>query len=60
MKKEYALYKGEEILCIGSISEIAIHENIKRETVLFYNSKAHKKRISKRESTNSKILICLD
>jgi hypothetical protein len=43
--KEYALYKGEEILCSGTIKEIAKHQGIKEATVRFYARPSYKKRI---------------
>lgn len=59
-KKEYALYKGEKLLIIGTIDEIAKHQNIKRKTVLFYQSPAYLKRHEKFHIGNYKILVKLD
>lgn len=42
----YALYKGEEILSIGTSKEIATEMNIKEETVMYYATNAHKNRTS--------------
>lgn len=36
MKAEYALYKGEEILHMGTISEIAEKEKVAESTIRFY------------------------
>lgn len=59
--KEYALYKGEELLCIGTIKQIAEHQGVQEETIKFYGTDSYKKRISKRmKSTDSKVLVCLD
>ncbi|STD01535.1 hypothetical protein [Erysipelothrix rhusiopathiae] len=44
--KVYAVYKGEDILAIGTVEEIAKILRIKPESVLFYNSKTYKKRTS--------------
>ena len=42
--KEYALYKGEELLSMGTANEIAIEMGIKKETVYFYKSNYYKNR----------------
>ncbi len=55
--KEYALYKGDEILQIGTISEIAEEQNVKEKTVKFYKTRAYEKRIQSRKSKKAKILI---
>lgn len=58
IKKEYALYKGEELLIIGTLREIAKQQNIKERTVSFYGTPTYQKR-SKR-NRNRKILIRLE
>lgn len=55
-KKEYALYKGEDILITGTIKEIAEHQGIKENTVRFMMSNAYAKRVK----DNAKILVVLD
>lgn len=59
MGKEYALYKGDDLLCIGTIKEIANNQNVKEDTIKFYGVKSYIKRIKKRSNKgyNSKILI---
>ena len=59
-KKEYALYKGEEILCTGTIDEIAKNQNIKKKTILFYQTPAHIKRNEKSHIGNYKVLVCME
>lgn len=56
MEKEYALYKGDKILSIGRIDEIAKEMKIKKETVYFYGSTAY----TKRTSDNGRRLVKLD
>lgn len=46
-KKEYALYKGEECLAIGTIKEIAERMNVKERTIYFYTMPTYKKRCKK-------------
>lgn len=45
--KEYALYKGEECLAIGTIKEIAEQMKVKYRTIYFYTTSAYKKRCKK-------------
>ena len=49
MKKPiyYALYKGDEPLCVGTKKELALYLEVKEETINFYKSKAYKKRNTK-------------
>lgn len=56
-KKEYALYKGDNLLKIGTAEEIAEELGIKKETVLFYKSPAYSKRTNPDKSLR---LIGLD
>ncbi len=59
--REYALYKGEELLRIGTLKEIAESENVKLETIQFYMKPTYKRRISKRKSArNYREVVCLD
>lgn len=57
IKKEYALYKGEECLAIGTINELSEKFNVKKKTLLFYQTPAHKKRERKGKL---RVLVCLD
>jgi len=44
MIKEYAIYKGENQIFVGTIEECMKHFNVKRETVHFWACPANKKR----------------
>lgn len=59
---EYALYKGEELLSIGTIPEIAKELGVKRETVAYYKTKAYSNRLKRRNALNGnvRILVSLD
>lgn len=59
-RKEYALYKGEELLIIGTIQEIAKNQNVKEKTILFYQSPAYLKRREKSRIGNYKVLVRLE
>lgn len=59
--KEYALYKGEELLSTGTIYEIAEEMNIKPETVRFYGTKTYRARLAMRKTVkDTRTLVCLD
>lgn len=58
---DYALYKGEKILSIGTIEEIAKELGVRKETIYFYKSSAYKKRVNERKNKrNFRILIPID
>lgn len=59
-KKEYALYKGEKLLMIGTIDEIAKAQGVKRKTILFYQTPTYLKRHEKSHLGNYKVLVRLD
>ena len=42
--KEYAVYKGDELLVIGTRQECADALSVKPSTITFYSSNAHRKR----------------
>ena len=59
--KEYALYKGEEMLCLGTIKEIAKELNVLPETIKYYSTNAYRNKVSKRKKSKSiRELILLD
>lgn len=41
---EYALYKADEVLIIGTVDELAEFQKVKRETILFYATPTYQKR----------------
>ncbi|EAD0058751.1 hypothetical protein Y141_06280 [Listeria monocytogenes] len=41
---EYALYKADELLIIGTVEELAEFKKVKRETILFYATPSYRKR----------------
>ena len=58
--KEYALYKGEECLAIGTLKEIAEKMKVKVETIKFYMRPTYKKRGLGLKSNNRRVLIRLE
>lgn len=56
--KVYALYKGEEMLSMGTIFQIAEELNTNISTIRYYGTNTYKRRLAKRKkSNNSRILI---
>ena len=45
MKTEYAVYKGDKFLFVGTIKECAEHFKVKRDTVIFWATPSNFKRI---------------
>ena len=62
MQKEYALYKGEEILAIGTIPYIARVMGVQRQTITYYRTQAYQNRLKRRNALNGnvRILVALD
>ncbi len=44
--KEYALYKGDELLDIGTLKYLSVKFKVKIRTLLFYQTPSQKKRTS--------------
>lgn len=44
MRKEYAIYKGENQIFVGTLEECMKHFGVKRKTVQFWSSPANIKR----------------
>lgn len=57
---EYALYKGDECLSIGTLKEIAKEMNVSTRTIKFYGTPTYKKRGLGEKSNNRRILIKLE
>lgn len=56
----YALYKGEEFLCMGTIYQIAKEQNVGIGTIKYYKTNAYKRKLDKRNSKNARILIKIE
>lgn len=59
MVKEYALYKGEELLSMGTIREIAKDMGVKEKTILYYQTPTWEKRC-KKENSKRRVLIKIE
>jgi hypothetical protein len=47
--KEYAVYKGEQLLCIGTAAECAKELNVQPEYIQWLTTPIAKKRLAKRK-----------
>ncbi|MCT6927408.1 MAG: hypothetical protein M3Z89_05130 [Lysinibacillus fusiformis] len=56
---EYALYKGDQMVAIGTVKEIAADRGVKPNTIRFYMSGAYQRR-SESEVNNRLQLIKLE
>ncbi|MBO7712739.1 MAG: hypothetical protein J6S85_04455 [Methanobrevibacter sp.] len=57
---QYAMYKGEECLAIGTTKEICEQLNISIKTFQYYRSNSYKNRVKNRKSKNYRTIIRLD
>jgi hypothetical protein len=57
MKVEYAVYKGDTFICMGTVNECAEHMNVLPETVKFYTTPTYAKRIAKRKNARNYITV---
>lgn len=57
MATKYALYKGDELLSVGTIKELAQQFGVGERTIHFYMTPTYKKRTSERKGRR---LIKLD
>ena len=48
-KQEYALYKGDEFIDLGTVTELAKRNGLSERTINFYSSPAYLKRIKKKD-----------
>lgn len=56
-KKEFVLYKGDELLAIGTAEEIADKTHVSKQTILFYGYQSYRKRI---KDNKARRLVCLN
>jgi len=54
---EYAMYKGDEILYIGTLEEIAEKHGVRRETVYYYTTESYQRKIAKRKKAENFIEV---
>jgi hypothetical protein len=50
LAKDYAVYKGDSFICIGTIKECAERLGVKPGTVRYYTSPSYRRKVEKRKS----------
>ncbi|WMM24083.1 hypothetical protein RBU61_14280 [Tissierella sp. MB52-C2] len=55
--KEFALYKGEDILSIGTISDIANQLEVRKDTIAYYKTQAYRRKLDKRKKSNNPMIL---
>lgn len=51
------MYKGEDLLHIGTLSEIAKEKGVLKETIRFYTTPTYKRRIARRKNPRNYITV---
>jgi len=57
MTAEYVMYKGDDLLHIGTLDELAEIRGVKRETIYFYTMPTYHRRIAKRKNARNYITV---
>lgn len=52
-QKEYVVYKGESLICIGTAKECAAEMNVRPETIKFYTTPTYQKRLARRKKVSA-------
>ncbi|HDX9587611.1 TPA: hypothetical protein ROX98_000526 [Bacillus pseudomycoides] len=55
--KEYVVYKGESLICIGTIKECAQHMGVLPATVRFYMTPSYQRRLDKRKKARNYLTV---
>ncbi|CAI8810586.1 MULTISPECIES: hypothetical protein [Bacillus] len=56
-QKEYVVYKGESLICIGTIKECAQHMGVLPKTVHFYMTPAYQSRLAKKKKARNYLTV---
>ena len=57
MTKTYALYRGDDNICDGTIDEIAKKRHVKPETIKWYLSHVYQRRLAQRKHSRHAISL---
>ena len=57
---EYAIYKGDEFLDLGTAQYLSEKFNIKTDTIYFMAAPSYKKRLKSRRYANALVVIRID
>lgn len=56
---EYAVYRGDEFITLGTAKECAEQMNVKVETIKFQASATYKRRLAKRSNGGNNALVVI-
>nr|WP_249310053.1 hypothetical protein [Bacillus sp. FJAT-49736] len=59
-KNEYAVYKGDSFICLGTMEQCAAYLGVKESSIKFYTSSAYKRRGAKRKDPNRLIVFKIE
>lgn len=54
---EYVMYKGDDLLCIGTLEEIAMERGVQKETMHYYTTPAYQRKLAKRKNPRNYITL---
>jgi hypothetical protein len=57
MSKCFAVYKGDSLICIGTIKECAAQMGVQPDTVKFYTTPTYQKRLAKRKNPRNYLTV---
>jgi hypothetical protein len=55
--KEYAVYRGDNFLCVGTIKECAKYLGVEPDTVRFYASSRYLQRVNSRKNARNYTIV---
>ena len=53
----YAAYKGDDFLAIGTLKELADRLSARKETIIYYATPAHRKRVLESKNPNGRVIV---
>ncbi|MCJ0932571.1 hypothetical protein MST22_15595 [Virgibacillus halodenitrificans] len=56
-QKEWAVYKGDKFLFIGSTNECAARLGVKNETVRYYSTPTYWRKLEKRNNWDNSLIV---
>lgn len=56
-KQEYAIYKGDTILDIGTADELATRRNVNKKTIYHLSRPSYKKLLKKRKNNKNALIV---
>jgi hypothetical protein len=56
---EYAVYRGEEFMCVGTLKECAESMGVKPDTIRYYLRPAYQNKIAKRKRSSGNVITVI-